>query len=329
MTLSVVIPTCNRAKSLHRLLASLSLQTRPPEEIIIVDASDVRPDEAALQGTFPGLPIRCIPSAPSVCSQRNRGIREAGTTHIMLCDDDMELPSTYIEHICTWYSGRPTECAVTGVVMEPEISGAWTDRLAPPSAARLFWNWLFQLSVWGDTDTVQAPLLSGVLFHPIKRWYRNRGNTLSLAGWPLVTQVSGNVFRSRIYGLGAAVIRRQVLLGAPYEERLDPRGIGDNYGVALQFPPQNGIVVLRDNPVFHYKEQEQRPSEIDTMTKRLFALHFFLRRNPTHRVARSGMFLWSLAGYALQFVFTGSRKSFIRSSIVFLRVLLNKNPYDA
>src|SRR5262245_59486804 len=87
-TISVVIPTRNRPASLARTVAALRAQTCPPDELIIVDASDspVEPDAASDPTvSFPVLRLR---TPPGVCHQRNVGIQRASGTHILLCDDD-------------------------------------------------------------------------------------------------------------------------------------------------------------------------------------------------------------------------------------------------
>ena len=118
LTISVVIPTRNRAGSLHRLLGALSQQDRKPEEVIVVDASDTPSDEMALGASYPVLRIACLRAAPSVCGQRNAGIRRAIGSHVLLCDDDVEPPPDYIGKLIAHLEREPTTGAVTGMVAD-------------------------------------------------------------------------------------------------------------------------------------------------------------------------------------------------------------------
>src|SRR5262245_62085864 len=103
-TISVVIPTRNRPASLARTVAALRAQTCAPREVIIVDASD-SPVEPAVAGhqplPFPPLPfpIVWLRTPRGVCHQRNVGIQQAGGTHVLLCDDDMEPPADYLQKL--------------------------------------------------------------------------------------------------------------------------------------------------------------------------------------------------------------------------------------
>lgn len=87
---SVVIPTYNRAKILHRSLESIFSQTYPPAEIIVVNdgsADDTREVLASY-----GERIQAInqPNA-GLSGARNAGIKAAHSEWIVFLDDDDEL----------------------------------------------------------------------------------------------------------------------------------------------------------------------------------------------------------------------------------------------
>src|SRR4051812_22945293 len=121
---SAVIPTCDRKAALLVLLDSINRSSQPPFEVLIVDSGDqpLTPEDLV---AFNHLSIRCLRSERSVCIQRNLGIREACGTHIFLCDDDMELTTTYLEKMTRHLSVHPEACAVSGLVLQKE-KGVWT-----------------------------------------------------------------------------------------------------------------------------------------------------------------------------------------------------------
>ena len=70
--LSIVVCTYRRAQALRNLLESLSDQTCPDFEVVVVDASE---DSPVLD--FPKIRLRVLQSPKSVPVQRNAGIRAA------------------------------------------------------------------------------------------------------------------------------------------------------------------------------------------------------------------------------------------------------------
>ena len=298
LTISVVIPTRNRRGSLARSLAALVQQTRAPEEVLVVDASDRPLDGAALSVAHPGLPITCLHAPPGVCSQRNLGIGRARGSHVLLLDDDIEAPADYLERLAGHLDGHPSEGAVTGVLCEPDGSGATIREFSVPSVRYLVFAFLFQLTVWSDVEAVRGSRIIAVPLAAIKRWYRRRGNGWSLAGWPLVTQPRGH---TAIYALGAALVRRDWLLASPYEERLGAHGIGDNYGVALGFPVDRGVAVLTDLPVLHYRATDNRLDPVEAYYQRVLALDYFLRTSGRFSRASPLWLAWSMVGNMVAF----------------------------
>ena len=329
LSVSAVIPTRNRPSSLRRALAALARQRRLPDEVIVSDASDVPADARDLAAAYPGTNLAYMRTAPSVCAQRNEAIRRARSTHVMLCDDDIEPPSDYLERLIAVVERHPETGAVTGVWSEPDEAGAFSEHFPVPSFRGLLGSFVAQRTVWGDVESASGSGVTRVPLALLKRWYRRRGNTWSLAGWPLVTQVQSPVMRTSIYTLGAALVRRDWLLASPYDERLSAYGIGDNYGVALGFPGDRAIAVLTDLPVLHHKEQRNRLDRVSAYYERVLALHYFMRRSARFSRVNETFLAWSLLINAVEFGIQGHRDLF-RASLRALRtVATGRNPLFA
>ena len=86
-TISVIIPTYNRADLLVRTVASVLDQTRPADEIIIVDDGS-RDDTAAVCRSLPSAVRYVWQENTGLPGARNRGIAEAKGDWIALCDSD-------------------------------------------------------------------------------------------------------------------------------------------------------------------------------------------------------------------------------------------------
>lgn len=137
MQVSVVVPTRNRRASLLRLLSSLAEQSFPLREVIVVDSSDVPASQSELQSRFQALQLVYLVSKPSVCVQRNLGIRyarrhsdpiahgdvrpgrQARSDLVFLCEDDMALPPDYVAKLVGYLQDHPEVSAVSGLVIEP------------------------------------------------------------------------------------------------------------------------------------------------------------------------------------------------------------------
>jgi glycosyltransferase involved in cell wall biosynthesis len=95
---SVVIPTKNRPEFLRATVDSVLRQTRPVEQIVVVDdgseAADWLPSIAALSSTIEV--VRCIP-AGGLAAARNAGLRCATGQYLVLLDDDDLLAPRFVE----------------------------------------------------------------------------------------------------------------------------------------------------------------------------------------------------------------------------------------
>jgi len=317
--ISVVIPTCNRPGRLLSLLADLQRSTLRPREVIVVDASD---EPLAPQRLEPfAADLRYWRSAKSVCAQRNRGIAEATGTWIFLCDDDIRVPPDYLGRLAAHVQAHPEAGAVSGLVLE-RAGDAWTGQHPVRATATLLWCRVFQLGLWGEVHG-DGPLGGWLAAH-----YRRRGNHISSAGWPVLTDFRAPFFRTPVYALGAALVRRDWLLASPYDERLDRRGYGDHYGVALGFPPE-GIHVVTAATIQHDKDPADRPAAAVSYARRTLALDLFLSSERGRAWASRRWLAWSLLGNTL---WHAARRDpeMCRASLTTLSAILRgRNPHLA
>jgi glycosyltransferase involved in cell wall biosynthesis len=91
MTVAVVIPTFNHARFLGDAISSVLAQTRPADEIIVVDDGSTD-DPAAVVAGFPGVQL-IRQENRGLCAARNTGLRSCTTSHVVFLDaDDRLLP---------------------------------------------------------------------------------------------------------------------------------------------------------------------------------------------------------------------------------------------
>lgn len=320
MEISVVIPTRNRRDRLLAVLDSLSCSTVPFLEVIVVDASEVPFVPQSVASRYPALHITCIVSEGSVCIQRNKGIRAAMAPWILLCDDDVELPANYVQQLAEHIRQHPEAGAVSGLFLQLE-KGIWTGMYPLTSGRELLLKYIFGLSVWGPVVCHDGWLLSR-----IKAAYQSRGNHLSKAGWPVLTNFGEPYWETPLYSLGVALVRKEWLQASPFDEVLDPHGIGDNYGVALGFP--SAIQVLQHCGAYHHKEKENRLQKPQQYYRRALALDYFIRQGKAPAHVRRRWLIWSLFGNWLIFLMAGDRQMVKPAFRTLQKVWRGKNPYS-
>lgn len=143
LTISVIIPTLNRPEALLQTLEDLNEQTRPPDEIIVVDQS--RDEAGHLLDQEPALRkflrVRYLQQAePNAQMARNRAICEARGEILLLLDDDLRLGRTFVEDHLRNYEADPTLDGVAGQVL---LVGQKPTRELPPA---YYWpgnGWMF------------------------------------------------------------------------------------------------------------------------------------------------------------------------------------------
>ena len=321
MRISAVIPTRNRRESLVRTLLSLAGQTHPLEEILVVDASDVPLETSQLPASVMRQ-VSIIHSDPSVCRQRNIGIGRARGEYTLLCDDDIELAADYVELLAAHILEQKA-IAVTGLVHQQTKDGRWVYQYPVSSLRRLLWTYVFQLGVWGEITYARPRAPASWLHDYLVRRYAARGNSISSAGWPVITRFDGTVIRTRVYGLGAAIIETAWLCSHAFDETLDPHGIGDNYGIAIRLPDE--VHVLKAACAYHHVSPINRLPPDTVSFRRVLALDYF---SALYATKRSRLFLlWSLMGMLVGYVFADVRSARATLKAMFL-IAFGRNPYS-
>ncbi len=311
--------------SLFKTLESIDYQTMLPKEVIIIDSSD---DVEYLEGIdkrFPRLNFKVLHSEPSVCIQRNIGIREASSYYIFLCDDDIDPEKSYISTLVGFLESNPDEGAVSGLIVQKEADGKWYSQYPFKYLSQLLGAFVFQHSVWGRLDKIKLKWYQKLIYSRLYSFYNRNKNQLSYAGWPVVTSLDEEINKAAVYGLGASIIKKSWLLNDPYDETLDPSGIGDNYGVCMSFPKKMPINIIKNSRAYHNKIGINRlPSHI-SFYRRTLALHYFISKSSKKRILV--FFYWSIIGHILIFLFKRNLNFLTASIRVFRLTITKKNPY--
>ena len=121
MTLSAVIPTRNRPEDLAKAVASVLAQTRPADELVIVDQSPGDESARLVQAMFTSdLPTRLVyihdtQIAGLVDAKRVGSARAAGDI-VCFLEDDVILEPDYMARIEWGFESRPDMCGCSGII---------------------------------------------------------------------------------------------------------------------------------------------------------------------------------------------------------------------
>jgi GT2 family glycosyltransferase len=102
--LAFVVATKDRPEELRRMWRSLGLQTRPPDEVVVVDAS-ARPSSPEGFGPAPFALTYIHVDRPSAAGQRNMGLMAVGrdTELVGFLDDDAVLEKDAVEEMLRFW----------------------------------------------------------------------------------------------------------------------------------------------------------------------------------------------------------------------------------
>ena len=251
----------------------------------------------------------------------------AQSPYIFLCDDDVEAPNDYLLKIAEYLSKNPEEGIATGYFLQKNEKGKWVYQYPTTSFLTYLWNFIFQLSVWGDFSQIKTNFVTKFIFLLIKKFYDKRGNSYTLAGWPLITNFSEQVIKTSVYTLGAAIVKKEWLLSSPFDELLVPNGIGDNYGIIANLPYHQPIKILTEAYVYHHHAPENRLKAAATYQCRVFALHYFMKKSSKFRYINIMFLYWSLAGHTI-YQIAKLNGTMVKASLkTIITLIAEGNPY--
>jgi glycosyltransferase involved in cell wall biosynthesis len=116
-SVSAIVPTHNRAATLHRALASVFGQTRPPDEVIVVDDASTD-DTAAVLRDFPAARVVRLERNGGAAHARNEGIRHAAGELIAFLDSDDVWLSHKLELQLAAFAAAPSpDLVCTGITV--------------------------------------------------------------------------------------------------------------------------------------------------------------------------------------------------------------------
>jgi GT2 family glycosyltransferase len=118
-SLSLIVCTYRRATAVRKLLESLSAQTAPPDEILVIDGSEDSETESVVGGSAIANYFRVPPEHRGLTRQRNYGIARAHCDIVAFLDDDTIPEPGYFEEIRACFRRHPKAAGVGGYIGGP------------------------------------------------------------------------------------------------------------------------------------------------------------------------------------------------------------------
>lgn len=290
LTLAVLLCTRNRSIELARCLASLVAQTRPADEIWVVDASDGEGEtlggrDAGTQGRRDGAtqPATRNPqhifTTPGLPAQRNLALRQTQADVVAFFDDDVELEPGYLAALMAVYERRWKE-GIGGVAGS---TPAW--RQSSEGAWQL--KRLFGLThVRANGDRVRVLPTLGVV------WVAQPEREIPCAALP------GHCMS----------FRRGALTGVDFDESLGGYADGEDIDVSIQVGRRFPLWQTPDARLLHHKSRAERAGlrrRFFTRTRNERYLHRKLMpHTPRYRLA----WAWGALGRLLVAAAVGLRQ---------------------
>lgn len=228
--ISIVVATKDRADDLRRFLESLRRQAAPPDEIVVVDASQ-EPVEPVVR-EFPDLAIRHLRHwPPSASAQRNAGIRacDPASTLIGFADDDTTFEPDAFKHMRAFWE-----------TAEPDVLGAAFNIRNSPSRGSSF----LKHSRLADQLGLYSP----------------RPGSVSRSGWHTV---SGEIAKTQFVDWvpsGASLFRREVFGAIAFDEAFESYSYLEDLDLSYTVSRLGRLAIAADAGFFHFPSPGGRVS---------------------------------------------------------------------
>lgn len=164
-TVSAIIPTWNRADLVERILGNLKTQTRPPDQVIVVDNGST--DATQLVAREFSADLIVFPENRGFAEAVNAGIERASGDWILILNNDVVLEPQWLERLLA-SAEQENALFAAGKLLRPDdinlIDGSW-DLV---SRAAYAWRCGFEKrdgAVWSTKRRISSAPMTAALFH--------------------------------------------------------------------------------------------------------------------------------------------------------------------
>lgn len=122
-SVSLVISVWNRKEDLRENLAAIARQTRPPQQVVVVDNDSTDGTPEMVLEEFPWVQLVRMPhSRYGACETFNIGFGSAWGEYTGILDDDVVLPEDFVARMLEEFAAEPESTVLLSPkVIEPEM----------------------------------------------------------------------------------------------------------------------------------------------------------------------------------------------------------------
>jgi GT2 family glycosyltransferase len=164
-SVSAIIPTWNRADLLQSLLANLLAQTRPPDQIIVIDNGSTDATQLVAREFHADLVV--FPENRGFAEAVNQGITRAKSDWLLILNNDVVLAPEWIERLITSAEQQAAPFA-TGKLLQKDalgkLDGSWDLVSRAAYAWRCGWG-RPDGEVWSVRRNINFAPMTAAIFH--------------------------------------------------------------------------------------------------------------------------------------------------------------------
>lgn len=266
LSASAVIPTRDRPDDLRKCIQSLLEQSRPPDDIIVVDDGKLDWQPLADMAQAAGVGFVYIPKEgpPGQSRSRNIGVAYSRSDIIFFFDDDVVLESEYMEAILRLYEadGQRHIGGIGGVIVNDP-------RIGP---LRALAELLRGTPCWGH-GKVFACGFNQMNYHAVRR--------VQPVEW---------------LGGGVSSFRREVLEEFRFAEHYQDYTLFEDAEHSYRVGQQYDLLITPEARLYHYPSPKRWYDPAGFACKQVTNLGYHFRRNMPQRLYNKLALGWYLAG---------------------------------
>lgn len=269
MGATLLITTLNRPDELGRCLASVLEQDVLPEEIVIVDASDVPPPtplEEEMRAT--GIRLTQIAAPRGRTRQLNIGIRACTGDPVIIVDDDVVLEPGFMRAIVAAFQREGPELGAVQGLMVNDVLRPW-----PARALRALF-----LQARHTKDSPGRVLASGYYTLPVRPSHPVRADAVRLT---------------------AAAFRRHVLEEFPLDEQLHGYALKEDVDLSYRVSRRYRVMVDPGARFRHLKTPTARIAVREKSAMHVVNNFWFFSKHLRGPLRNELAFAWSMVGRML------------------------------
>ncbi len=304
MTISAIIPTKFRHQDLLNTLESLYLQTRLPDEIIIVDDNIATDVKDVVFSQFNGLDefrknkiiLKYIHGhqTTGLTQARNKGIESNESDIVLFLDDDVVLERDFVLKMMEIYKRNPDVYGVSGVITNLEM---------------------------GQIEYIMRKLFERGNFADDRVFIFTRLDKYKNTEYIPVSKLPG----------GLTSYKREIFKEFKFDETFIKTGVGEDFDFSFRVSRRYKIVITPQARLIHVESPVARADFKKIIGDNLYFKYYFFKKNLDKTIGNYMHFGWLIFGDflgGLLLTIFRHDTSKLKGVFIFLRKIIKREECD-